>query len=163
MDSVEKGFKYLINAYSKLRLRNNSVCLKLIGRPPRKIPQISDIHLNSSVADREMPAAYRSFDIFVQSSIYEPFGLALVEAMACGVPVIATRVGAIPEIIEDNINGLLVEPDNAEALASKIQLLADRLDLRAKLSEMGRKNVEERFSLKKHMQELLRVYKKVRG
>ena len=102
--------------------------------------------------NRYIPDAFRylkAFDIFVLPSIKEGFPWVVLEAMAAEVPIIATRVGALPEIIEDNKNGILINPAKPEELAEAIKKLAKNKDLREKLSKEGRKTVIEKFSIQK--------------
>jgi glycosyltransferase involved in cell wall biosynthesis len=82
---------------------------------------------------------------FVLPSRSEPFGIAIVEALACRKPVVATRVGGIPEIIEDGRNGLLVEPDNAGALAEALMKVLKDENLQKALGRNGYKTVQEHF------------------
>jgi glycosyltransferase involved in cell wall biosynthesis len=95
----------------------------------------------------ELPSLYRSSGMLVLPSVWEePFGIPLVEAMASGLPVVATRVGGIPEIVEHGVTGLLVPPDDPDALAGAIaELLVDPSRAR-ELGEAGRRRAEERFS-----------------
>lgn len=102
---------------------------------------------------------YRDADIFVFPSVWdEPFGVPVIEAMASEVPVIATRVGGIPEMIEDGKNGLLVEADNAEALAGAILRLLENEDLRRSLGKAGRQRAVEQFSFDMIAERLLSEY-----
>lgn len=89
----------------------------------------------------------RAVDVCVHPSVSaEPFGLTVVEAMACGLPVVAARNGAIPEIIDDGSDGLLVEPGEPEALADALRgLLADAVTAR-RLGDRARQTARERFS-----------------
>jgi glycosyltransferase involved in cell wall biosynthesis len=74
----------------------------------------------------DLPNHYRAADLLVNPSVSESFGMSLAEAMACGLPVVATRVGGMPEIVDPGVTGKLVEPDNAQALADAIDdLLMD--------------------------------------
>ena len=88
-----------------------------------------------------------TFDLFVSPSRLESFGLAIVEAMACGVPVVATRTGGAGEIIKDGETGRLVPVGNAKALAKEICDLVENSAERARLSENARRDVADRFSL----------------
>ncbi|MBN1426213.1 glycosyltransferase family 4 protein [Candidatus Fermentibacteria bacterium] len=83
----------------------------------------------------------RLFDIFVMASRTEGLGTSVIDALAVGVPVVATRVGGIPEIVQEEKNGLLVPPGNAHALASAIHRLITDGDLRARLAASARASV----------------------
>ncbi len=104
-------------------------------------------------------------DIFVQPSVYqsESFGVAAVEAQSMGVPVIATRVGGVPDAVSDGVGGFLVEPGDIESLASKIKELASDPALRRKLSESGREWVLQKFDWRENAKMMEKVYKEVLG
>lgn len=91
----------------------------------------------------------QKFDLFVSAARAEAFGLVMVEAMTCGLPVVATRSEGATEIIEDGASGILVPNEDAEALAQAILQLADNRNKRENLIKMGRKRVEEHFSLER--------------
>ena len=95
----------------------------------------------------DLPQLLSTFDLFVSPSRLESFGLAIVEAMACGVPVVATRTGGAGEIIKDGETGRLVPVGNAKALAKEICDLVENSAERARLSENARRDVADRFSL----------------
>jgi len=95
----------------------------------------------------------KSFNIFVQPSLSEGLGSAIMEAMACSLPVIGTRVGGIPELVRNGENGLLVPPGNAEMLSKAIQKLLDNPEVRRELGLKGRKIVEEEFTMERKIHE----------
>jgi glycosyltransferase involved in cell wall biosynthesis len=82
-------------------------------------------------------------DIFLLSSVLEGQPLVIVEAMAYGCPIVTTNVGGIPELIQDNVNGLLCSPEDPECLAQKIKLLIDDPALRQRLGQAARKSYEQ--------------------
>ena len=94
----------------------------------------------------EVIQLYSHAAVFACPSVYEPFGLINLEAMACGTPVVASAVGGILEVVEDGRTGLLVPPGNADALATALRRVLDDRDLAARLGQAGRRRVEERFS-----------------
>ncbi len=100
-------------------------------------------------------------DIFVSAARSEPFGLVILEAMAAGVPVVATRSEGAAEIIEDGLTGLLVPVDDANELADAILKLVDDPSLGKRLSDNARKKVEQSFSLNAMTDATLDVYQKV--
>jgi glycosyltransferase involved in cell wall biosynthesis len=102
--------------------------------------------------------AYTRWSVFVLSSRQEAFPLSTLEAMASGVPVIATRVGGIPEQIVHLEQGILVPPDDAAAVADWIRRLHDEPDLRARLAMDGRANTRAAFTPERQAEGLNRAY-----
>jgi len=105
-----------------------------------------------------MPYLYAMSDIFVATYLYEPFGMTVVEAMACGKPVVAAVSGALPELVGDC--GLLFEPRNPADLAEKISALLDDDELRMKLGQKAFLRVKEHFTWDKIAKDYLRVYRR---
>lgn len=143
-DYPAKGLNYLKEAEDILKDKN--VKFIIIGKGNRFIPE-----------------AYRylkAFDIFVLPSVKEGFPWVILEAMAAEIPVIATKVGALPEIIENNKTGILIESRNAEELAKAIKNLISNEGLRKKLSEEAIKIVEEKFNLEKMITKFEELFEK---
>ncbi len=103
---------------------------------------------------RDIFETLAGFDLLVLPSIIEPFGLVLAEGMALKKPVVATRVGGIPEVIQDNVTGILVEPKDPHSLAQAIKNLLQDRNLAVNLGEAGRKRVEALFDLEKMMERI---------
>jgi glycosyltransferase involved in cell wall biosynthesis len=103
---------------------------------------------------------YPAFDVFALSSKNEGMGRVLVEAMAAGVPVVATAVGGVPELLGDGEYGRLVPPGDAKAMAAAIQELADSERLRQEFSEKGRRRAED-YTVEKMNEKLLGVYEEL--
>ena len=96
---------------------------------------------------KEVENIYHTSDIVVVPSRWqEPLGLINLEAGACSKPVVATRVGGIPEIIDDGANGYLVEPGDIEGLIARVTQLVNDPDKRQRMGDSGRLRVEERFT-----------------
>jgi glycosyltransferase involved in cell wall biosynthesis len=93
-----------------------------------------------------------------QPQLGEGFGLAALEAMASARPVIATRVGSLPEVVSDEATGLLVDPQNVEALAAALVRLAEDADLRERMGEQARIRAQQEFSLERMVERTLGVY-----
>jgi glycosyltransferase involved in cell wall biosynthesis len=104
---------------------------------------------------------HKSFDIFVLSSTTEGLGTSLLDAMACGKPVVATTAGGIPEVVLDGVTGRLVPPKDHEALADAIVTLLKDGALRKEFGEAGLARVRERYSAERMVQDTLRVYQRV--
>jgi glycosyltransferase involved in cell wall biosynthesis len=117
----------------------------------------SSFTFTSSLYDA--PQFMKHVDIIVVPSIFEePFGRVNIEAMAAGKPVIASRVGGIPEVVEDHVNGLLVPKGDPDALAKAMIKLIDNPELRRRLGENGRRCVEEKFDTKKQIKDLEAIF-----
>ncbi len=147
-----KGFYYLFKALKHLPER---VKLVVVDETPNKWfspPWIwdaaSDLRLKftGKIDDDELIRLYSSAAVTVVPSIYEGFGLPALEAMLCGSAVVATRAGALPEIITDGQTGLLVSPRDPEALAGAITTLLGDEELRKELSARGAQEAREKYS-----------------
>jgi len=119
----------------------------------------SQVHwINAMLPVEEVVQLYSHAAVFVCPSIYEPFGLINLEAMACGTPVVASRVGGIPEVVVDGETGWLVEPGDPVALAEALRgALADSARAR-RMGLAGRRRVEAHFSWDRIAQRTLEVY-----
>jgi len=104
---------------------------------------------------------YDMIDVALVPSISEGLPLVVLEAMAFGVPVVATNVGGIPEVITDGKNGFLCNPGDSASLSEKLAYLIDSKNLRDSFISAGRETVAERFSMKKHLQCLAHLYHQV--
>lgn len=110
-----------------------------------------------------LPAVLRSADVVVCAPWYEPFGIVPLEAMACGVPVIASAVGGLLDTVVEDVNGLHVPPRDPDALAAALAgLLADP-ERRARYGEAGRARAESRYSWARVAAETAQVYDRVRA
>ncbi|PPF87837.1 glycosyl transferase [Subtercola sp. Z020] len=117
------------------------------------------VRLRGQVNPAEMPAVLRSADIVVCAPWYEPFGIVPLEAMACGVPVIASAVGGLTDSVVNGVTGLLVPPRDPDAIAAAVaDLLADPARLRA-FGDAGRVRVRGRYSWTRVAAETARVYR----
>jgi glycosyltransferase involved in cell wall biosynthesis len=139
-----KGLDYLLRALAIARKKNSSLALLVVGAGNllpyyKKLAGelgIEDVVVFAGmVNDEELPEYYATCDFFVLPSIdsSEGFGIVLLEAMACGKPVVGSAVGGILEVIEDGKNGFLVSPKKEDDLAEKILLLAEGKALRKKM------------------------------
>lgn len=104
------------------------------------------VHFHGTVPDETLHNFYRQCDLFVAPSLFESFGLIYPEAMQYGKPVIGCKTGGIPEIVTDGVDGLLVEPDNAMALAEALDRLMSDAALREKLGQAGIEKVREELN-----------------
>lgn len=163
-----KGLKYAILACHILKEKNFNFKYLIAGEGQDRQnleTTIKDLGLEEYIKlegektqEELIEDYYPSADIFILTSISEAMSVANAEALACGVPVIATRVRGIPEMIEDNVTGLLVEPKNPEQLANAIIRLKDDEGLRSRIIENGRRKIEQEFNIKKQVEKLLAVW-----
>ena len=101
------------------------------------------------IVHENMSDLYRNMDILLFPTVREGFGLAAVEAMACGLPVVATNSSALPEVVTHNHGGFLCPLGDVEAFANAVQTLADNPQLRQQMGEFNRQRVENRFTLQR--------------
>ena len=154
-DVPMKGLVPLLEAIAKLRAERD-IDLIVIGQPRAKgrvALAMERLGLNdivttiSGVSDEELARLYGEAEVAIVPSLYEGFSLPAIEAMSCGVPVVATTGGALPEVVGvSGETGLLVEPNNPDALVGAIAQLLDDAELRARLGAAGRERVIERFT-----------------
>ena len=108
-------------------------------------------------------SVHKSFDLFVLSSVTEGLGTTLLDAMACGRAVVATRTGGIDEAVDEGRTGLLVEPHDEPGLARAIVALLEDEERRRRMGEAGRARVEQRFSVERMIDDTLDAYERVLG
>jgi glycosyltransferase involved in cell wall biosynthesis len=150
-----KGLVYLIEAIAKLRTERD-VELVVVGKARtdgtvrKAIDRLgvrNSVRFESGVSTLRLVELYAESEISVVPSLYEGFSLPAVEAMSCGVPLIATTAGALPEVVGRNGDAAMtVPPSDAEALAAAMRTLLDDPHERKRLAEAGRKRVIERFT-----------------
>ena len=122
------------------------------------------VTFHGRVAQETLIDYYDRADILLNTALWqEPFGLTTVEAMARGLPVIATRVGGSAEIITPGVDGLLTAPGDAEALATAIRLLATDPDRRARLATCARRTAEDRFTIEENARRVARHLQRAAG
>jgi len=110
---------------------------------------------------RDVPALLAISDVFVMASLWEGLGLVFLEAMASSVPVLATDVSAVPEVVVDGETGVLVPPSDVPALARAMADLASSADRREELGRAGHRRVLEHFGLDRMVEETLHHYQSV--
>lgn len=146
----QKGFDVLIRAYAEAGLTGND--LVIAGEGPERAA-LEAVAREAGVAERvrffgraDRPAAmalFRHCDWFVLPSRLEPMGIVNLEAMAAGKAVVASRVGGVPELVIDEVTGLLVAPEDVEALSGALSRLASSRDLCERLGAAGRRRAEQ--------------------
>ena len=164
-----KGIDVLLKTIPIVLKSNGDISFTIIGDDPNLFryffcedPEVNNrVKFRGKVSKDELSLAYQSCDIFVAPSYYESFGIIFTEAMAWGKPVVGTKVGGIPDIVEHNKNGILVPPGNEIALASAIIRLADSHALRSSMGLAGRKRVKENFSIEEMTKRTVQHYEEV--
>ncbi len=166
--STVKGHRYLIEAMAEVIREFNDARLFIFGQGKIKyelIKQAESLKISEKVfflpSISNTAEVLQEIDIFVMPSVQEGLGLSILEALACGVPVVASNVGGIPSIIKHDVSGLLVEPGNPLALAGAIMRLMEDRSLSIRLGQKGRQEVEERFNLEKMAADVEKVYEEV--
>ncbi len=166
--SAVKGHKYLLMAAVELLKKYPGLELLLVGDGPQKraLMQLAiDLGLGErafieeSVFNTKLPLSI--MDVFVLPSIQEGLGLSMMEAMAVGVPVVASNVGGIYSLIKDNQTGILVNPQDAPSLAAGILKLLQHKQLARDIAGAAKKLIAEKFSLKVMAEKVLAVYTEV--
>jgi len=152
--SKEKGIKYLINAGKILKERIKYFKILIIGSGPER-ENLETISLKLGLKENitftgflsDVEQWIQTLDVLVLPSLTEGTPLALLEAMSCAIPVVATNVGGVPEIIESGKNGILVEPRNAKELADAICMLQKDELLRLKLGKEAQVTVQNQYGV----------------
>jgi glycosyltransferase involved in cell wall biosynthesis len=135
-----KGFETLRKACEKLYKNNTEFKLYITTNLFFKEPYIKSI---GWLSQKDLAELYQYMDICVVPSLWqEPFGIVALEAMASGKPVIVTNVGGLKTIVEDNVTGFIVEPDDSETLAERLSRLINDQNLREKMGTFARKRAE---------------------
>jgi len=151
----QKGHRVLIDAIPAIAERFPDLRVRFVGHEALStVDELRAYARDRGVADRILFEGFRAaaevlpdLDVFVLPSLWEGFGLVLVEAMAAGRPIVASSVGPIPEVVVDGVTGLLVPPGDPAALASTIVRLLEDPDLATALGRAGLARVEAEFRL----------------
>lgn len=177
--SPQKGIEYLLEALPRVVQKHQDVKLLVVGGPTYEIKSpaynayfanlqriIKKYNLTDAVRFagyvnlEKMPQYYAAADVCVLPYVYEPLGNTVLEALASGKPLIASKTGGIPETVEHMKNGVLVPPKNPDAIADAILTLLEDEDLRKKTSTNARKKAET-MSWRRAAREMMRVFEEV--
>jgi glycosyltransferase involved in cell wall biosynthesis len=165
--NYNKGQLILIDAMSKIVKHNPDIRVLIVGHDQQRdqiIERASQHNLTNNIiftgklAPQEAHELYSIMDIIAIPSLYEGFGLTAVEAMAVGLPVVASCIGGLKEIVKDKITGFLVEPQNTNQLAGAIVKILEDPEYAAKLGEAGRQRAEEMFSFEVYARTITKLY-----
>ena len=164
----EKGHTFLLNAFKHLSETMPDTILMIVGDGliKKEIELLANelgvrekiIFTGHQLNSLEMIAA---FDLLIVPSKSEPFGLVTIEGMQVGTPVIGTNSGGIPEIIEHNKNGLLVEYNDVKGLSAAIKKLLNDEQLQSEVIKTGYKTVNDRFSMVRYVNDLDEIYERI--
>lgn len=168
---VVKGHQLLIDAAAKLARRGIDLEVYIAGEDENQgngfkqvlQNQINElglentVHLLGAISDEEVKQQLLAAHMFTLASFSEPLGVVYMEAMSCEVPTIATNAGGVPELIEHGVDGLLIPPHDATALADQIEQLAAAPSKAEKLAAHGRRKVENKFSSMRGARTLARL------
>jgi sugar transferase (PEP-CTERM/EpsH1 system associated) len=152
-----KDHETLIRAFSRVKARAPEAFLLIIGEStdPERTRTLRKLASDLGVADfilflggrADVPELLAAIDVYVNSSIYEGMSNTILEAMAAGKPVVATRVGGTPKIVEDGTTGILVPPKDEIALSEEILTLFRDRETAMRMGESGRKRIERLHSM----------------
>lgn len=161
-----KGGDLLLRAFARIREKVSNARLVIVGPAAltvrdQGVENLGFLHKDHPQAWARLIQAYRSADVFCFPTRYEPFGIVILEAMLFGLPCVATRTGAIPELIRDGETGHLVPVDDVEALTHRLLSLLESPELARRLGEAGRKRADQNFTwpaVTSKMVEVMRQY-----
>jgi len=156
----QKGIDVLLDAMSRMQVSSFGwfVGERVLGDgddltfPP-------NVRSTGWLSAAEISAYYESADVLVVPSRWEGFGLIAVEGMRAGLPVIATRVGGLAEIVDHGVTGMLVEPGEPEAIVNTVRALTD--ETRARMAKAGRARFEAQFTLDRVHEQLTSLYQRL--
>jgi len=164
-----KGQRYLIDAAHLVVQRMPDVRFVILGEGELREHlerQVREHHLEKHVLlpgfRTDVLGCIKSFDLFVMSSVTEGLGTSLLDAMACARPIVATAAGGIPEIVEDGVNGLLVPPRDAHALADAMVRALNDESMRRRMGAAGLARVRERFTVERMVSQTADIYRRLR-
>ncbi|MFQ5880867.1 MAG: glycosyltransferase family 4 protein [Candidatus Methylomirabilales bacterium] len=164
----QKGLIFLLQAWERVVAKQADATLLLLGRGPqeRQLREMADrlgiSHRVTFLGEKgDVRPYFQASDVFVLSSLAEGMSNVLLEAMATGVPCVATRVGGNVDLVGDGINGLLVEPRNAHQLAEAILCLLQDPDFGTNLEVAARQTVEHGYSVEQVAGQYLKLYQEL--
>ncbi len=155
-DFERKGGPVLLAALRRLAL---PITAHLVTRSP--VSPAPDVFVYHDLVPNSprLIELYQQADVFVLPTQAEAFGIAAVEAIACGVPVIATAIGGLTDIVRDGVNGFVVPPNDPEALAARLQLVLDQPALRSRLAQAARRHAETHFDARRNAAQIAELMK----
>jgi len=163
-----KGHIYLLRAFKKVLRDFPEACLWIVGEGPlRKSLERETVNMNIANQVHFWGERKNVFSLLLQSSIFvlssirEGLGIAAIEAMATGLPLVVTNIGGLPEVVINEETGFTVPPKDSEALAETISTLLKNPELRRRMGNKGRKVFEEKFTQGKMINKLDAIYQEL--
>jgi len=160
-----KGLMTLIRAMASLSLEFPGLRLEIAGSGPQREDlerEIRRLRLDDQIQllgwKQDLRLLFRKWDIFVTPSLDEGLGIATLEAMAEGLPVVATTIGGLPELVEDGHTGFLVLPQDVDALSKALRRLISDPKLRYSMGSAGRNRILEKFSVRSMVAKIESIY-----
>ncbi|MDR3669066.1 MAG: glycosyltransferase [Ignavibacteriaceae bacterium] len=168
------GIEYLIEAYNLLRkrIKNKKIKLLIVGDGSLKSvilkkiedsPYKEDILLTGKVKFTDIQKYHNVLDIYIAISISESFGVAVLEASACGKPVIVSNVGGLPEVVMNEVTGFIVPPKDPMTASLKIEELINDRELRLRMGKAGRDFVNKNYNWKNSITQMIGIYNDILG
>ena len=166
--SEEKGVKYLIEAHTLLTESGAQVKMLIIGDGPQK-KELEDLAKDAGSEGSVMFTGFQNeieswlpaMDVFVLPSLTEGTPMALLEAMAGGIPVVATAVGGVPQVVDSEKNGILVSPGKPEEIKNAIHVLYKNETLRNSISKEAQETIRKKYDVKDWVNKIETEYSKV--
>ena len=160
--TLRKGFQWLPTIAERL---NKGIAVNYTSglRFNRVRTSSTNLIRLGHIPSEDMPVLYRSHDILISPTVREGFGLSVAEAMACGLPVVASDCSAIPELVDHGKGGFLCPVGDVDAFADKINLLADSPELRKEMGAYNRAKVEKMFTVERMVREYKELFEEVLG
>ncbi len=157
-DYREKNIKLIVVGKGELEHKLRGLC--------RELRIDNFVVFKNFTSDKAKLRKYLStFDVYVMPSVYksETLGVAAIEASAMGIPVIASNIGGIPEVVKNNVTGFLTEPGDSEAIADALILFLRNKELRCQMGRAARQRTEKLFSFSSSVSKMINCYEKVLG
>lgn len=165
----QKGQRFLLEAFARLAPDRPRMVLLIAGRPGLATPDLRLLAAGSSARDRirilghrsDVPDLLAATDLFVFPSLYEGLGGALIEAMALGLPIVASDLPAVREVVEADRNALLVPPASPPSLARAIETILDNRSLAKQFGVRSLQIFENRFTLERSVRAMIALYQTI--
>ncbi len=167
-----KGIFELLDAFYEINTKQKNTKLMIVGEGHEeqkvrdtvsKLNLVNSVIFTGKISPENIQNYYQMADIFTLPSYTEGLPLVVIEAMACGLPVVVSTAGGIPELVKDDINGFLVQPKDRVLLTKKLELLVDYPELRDKFGIKALKTVDDEFNIDKKVDKLKEIYRELMG